>query len=198
MSSLLVLLLACAGSPAAPRELPSQLQIQGVQLQLPERGLSLAAQQASLADQQLGRAEQVQAQVGSQPGLNIESSSASWDLRGQRVVFEGEVRAVRGSFTLECERLEVEFSAPEQLQRAVATGGVRVRHGERIATGERADLHVPSGRLVLSGDPQIVEGRRRLQGEQIVLLLDDERLECLGCKLEIPAAESNAAPAGAP
>ncbi len=137
------------------------------------------------------------AQLGEGPGLSIESSHASWDLSQHNVVFEGDVRAVRGAFTLSCERLEASFDSPEQLSEAVASGEVTVNHRGRVATGQRAVLDVQAGRLVLEGEPSVRQGERSLSGERITLFLDDERLECDRCSLEIGAGP-DAASAGTP
>ncbi len=183
---LLGLLVACAGTGVGSGEpLPEQAVFQGVELHLPSAELVLRAAHAQAAEPHEGHASEVKAQLGGAPGLSIESERASWDLRGQSVVFEGAVSARRGAFTLECERLEASFDSPEQLRRAEASGQLRVRHGARVATGLRAVLDVPSGRLELEGQPEISEGGRSLRGERIVLFLDDERLECERCALVI-------------
>ncbi len=184
----LALLVACAGPPAQHADpLPEQASLRGVELQLPGPGLLLKAAhaQADPTQPQQGQATDVVAQLGDGPGLSVESARASWDLKGQNVVFEDEVVAVRGAFTLRCARLEASFDSPEQLSRATASGDVSVTHGERVARGERAVLDVAAGQLELTGAPSLVEGGRSLRGERIVLYLDDERLECDRCTLEI-------------
>ena len=91
------------------------------------------------------------------------------------------------------------FDTPESLRSAVATGQVRVVHGERVATGDQAELDVPSGRLEILGAPTLREGARSLRGDRLVLFLDDERLECEACTLEIAADDVEAAvPSSAP
>ncbi len=179
--------------------LPEAASLTGLQLRLPAGSLVLRAAHAQLADEDVGHAEQVSATAGSEPGLSIESERASWELRGQEVVFEGSVQAVRGAFTLHCDRLEARFDTPESLRSAVATGQVRVVHGERVATGDQAELDVPSGRLEILGAPTLREGARSLRGDRLVLFLDDERLECEACTLEIAADDVEAAvPSSAP
>ncbi len=193
---LLVLLAACSVGPLEPREpLPQATSLEGLELRLPAGALVVRAAHAQLDEADRGRAQQVTASVERGPGLSIQSEQASWDLKGQTVVFEGEVQAVRGAFTLACQRLEARFDSPEALRTALATGEVQVVHGERVATGERAELDVPSGRLELSGSPVLREGGRSLRGERLVLFLDDERLECQACTLEIAADESAVVPA---
>jgi len=188
MMPLLVLFLACSGpSPEAGQALPESASLDGIELRLPGPGLVLRAAHAQTlaTEPRQGEASQVTAELGDAPGLSIESAHASWDLRAQNVVFEQDVTAVRGAFTLRCQRLEASFDSPEQLSRAEASGDVTVTHGERVATGQRAVLDVQTGRLELGGQPTVTEGGRSLRGERIVLFLDDERLECDQCVLDI-------------
>jgi lipopolysaccharide export system protein LptA len=190
----LALLLACAGPPPAEAPpLAGLASFSGVELQLPGPRLLIRAAEAQVADPERGQASEVSAQLGEAPGLSIQSQRASWDLRGQTVVFEGEVHAVRGTFTLECARLEASFEQPEQLSRAEAWD-VTVRHGARVATGERAVLDVASGQLELQGQPALREGGRSLEGERIVLFLDSERLECERCSLALAPPEAPVVP----
>ena len=186
MISVFALLAACSGPGTGPDQvLPGVASFHGVELSLPARGLVLRAAHAQTLEPQRGDATDVEAQLGGEPGLSIVSEHASWDLRGQEVVFEGAVRADRGAFTLTCDQLRAVFDSPEQLRRAEASGDVRVHHGERVATGARATMDIELGRLELEGQPVITAGGRSLRGERIVLFLDDERLECHRCVLVI-------------
>lgn len=204
MNLLLALALACSGPPAGSGQpLPAQVNLTAVELYSLAPGLVLRAASAQTPGDEptRGQASEVVAELGSPPGLSISSAQASWDLRGHHVVFEGDVVAIRGGFTLRCQRLEATFDNPEQLSRATASGEVSVRHRDRLATGQRAVLDVAVGRLVLDGEPAVVEGGRSLRGERIVLFLDDERLECERCSLSIdqpslsaPTAASDASP----
>jgi lipopolysaccharide transport protein LptA len=188
-----LLLLACAGgTPAEPAPLPGHSAFTGLQLALPARALVLRAARAELAGPGRGMAETVTAEAGADPALSIRAARASWDLAGQSVVFEGAVEVERGGFTLTCERLEARFESPERLESAEATGQVSVRHRGRVATGQRASLDVPAGRIELTGEPRIREGGRTLAGERIVLLLDAERLECERCTLQVTATPGEA------
>jgi len=204
----LLLFACCAGAPLGALEEGvdeqprSAISMEGVQLRLPDRDAAFRARadHVELAADQRGLAQGLQASTSTQPGLEVSSKLASWDMKAGSVVFEGEVQAVRGEISLSCQSLQVSFSDPETLEHAVAEGDVLVRQAgrdgaaDRVARGERATLDVSSGRLELTGDPQVQEGGRHMRGERIVLFLDDERLECEACSLVLPPKSAPAAP----
>ncbi|MBW1881217.1 MAG: hypothetical protein JRJ84_22920 [Deltaproteobacteria bacterium] len=141
---------------------------------------------AWMDDDGSGQGVQAQAEVPGPAPLVITSHRSTWSLRDGTMVFEGEVEATRGEVVLDCDRLEVSYQN-DRVERAVASGAVRVRRGEQEARGSRALLTMADGRLVLEGDPVLRDGARHLRGERIVLFLDDERVECEQCRVEIAA-----------
>ncbi|MBN1337472.1 MAG: hypothetical protein JXB39_16075 [Deltaproteobacteria bacterium] len=160
MIAILALLSACGADPAPPvaTEGGPGLVLEGVRADLPATAPA--------------------------PSLHVTARRAAWDLPGRTVRFEGDVRGIRGDVTLDCAVLEVWFTDPDALERAEASGDVRVRQGAREARARAAVLDVPRGRIELSGSPSLAEEGLRLTGERIVLLLDDERIECDACSLE--------------
>lgn len=151
-----------------------------------------------------GRGIDATATVAGPPPLVITGKKSAWDLKKGEVSFEGGVTAVRGDVTITCARLDVTY-AGEKVETARASGDVRVTKGGREATGAAATLTVADGRVEITGSPAIRDGGNRMSGERIVLFLDDERLECDACRLEVsgdavapearPAAPAEARPA---
>ncbi len=172
----LVLALACA--PALP-EVEAEPPVSG--LRITSAALTLSAASAWVEDDLDGRAEEVRAEL---PPLVVEGERSTWSLDTGEVVFEGQVRATRGPVLLEAERLRVRYQE-ERIVLAEAEGQVRVSRGERLATAQQASLYVDSGRIVLSGQPTLQERGRHLQGQEIVLFLDEDRAECTRCKLVV-------------
>lgn len=139
---------------------------------------------AAWVDGDGGHGVEVAAEVPGPPPLTIEGERSAWSLRDGVVVFEGGVVARRDPVELACSRLEVQTEG-DRVVRAIATGDLVVRHGDRRATAAEAVLTVADGSLVLTGGPVLEDGTRRLTGERLVLFLDDERLECTECTLHI-------------
>lgn len=195
-AALLLLALApgCStGRPPPPPEAP--LVLHGARLEAGE-GLVVHAARATMDGTGAGAGQQVRAVLGPQvaseagagaapPPLQVEAPRSDWDLRARVVRFSGGVVATRGPVRLTCASLEVHYLDAERVDRALAEGEVEVRHGERVATGQRAELHAADGRVVLTGQPQLVEGANTLRGQQITLYLDDERLQCQDCTLVV-------------
>jgi lipopolysaccharide export system protein LptA len=131
-----------------------------------------------------GHGTETRAEAPGPPPLVVTGGRSEWKLADGVVVFEQAVTATRHDVTITCDRLEVRYSG-DRVEEATATGHVRVARGARAATGERATLTVADGRVVLEGSPTLTEGPNRMTGERIVLWLDDERLECDRCRLEV-------------
>lgn len=118
------------------------------------------------------------------PPLQIDGKTSRWRLKDGVVVFETDVVAVRGDVTMTCERLEVTY-AGERVERAVATGGVRVVKGERVGTAERAVLTTRDGRIEMTEQPRLSEGPNTMEGQRITLFLDEEEALCESCRLVV-------------
>ena len=179
----LVVMMACAGElPAVSRApLPMEDVVVTVGREPESVQISLAG---AWIDEDGGHGEGVLAEVAGAQPLEIRGEHSSWDLKDGTVVFEGSVVANRGDVRLSCARLEVTY-VEERVSTAVASGGVEVRQGTRVAVGARAHLTVDDGRIVLTGSARVDDGPHRLVGEPITLFLDEERVECDSCTLVI-------------
>jgi lipopolysaccharide export system protein LptA len=119
------------------------------------------------------------------PGWVVTGDRSSWSLSSGEVHFDGHVRAEHGTAVLTADALTLGY-ADTRLTAVHAIGGVRLVQGARLVTATEARLDVPTGALRLTGAPQLVEGGRRLMGEVVTLWLDDDRLTCERCRLELP------------
>lgn len=131
-----------------------------------------------------GHGVDAEATLAAAPPLVVKGDRSSWDFKKRTMRFEGNVQATRAAVTMTCDAIEVSYEG-ERITTAMASGTVVVTQGERIARGERATLTADDGRIVLQGSPSINDGPNTLVGDRIVLYLDDERLECQACRLEV-------------
>lgn len=179
-------LLACGQSPleAVPADRP---ELEGVVLtvgEAPEQVEITLASAVMDPDGSGGHGVDVTATVPGPPPLVITGKQSAWDLKKGEVVFDGGVTAVRADVTITCARLDVTY-AGDKVDVARASGDVHVWKGAREATGDTAVLTVADGRVELSGAPSIHDGANTMTGSRIVLFLDDERLVCDDCRLEV-------------
>lgn len=185
MILVLLAVIGCSHAPTAER-LPAGPPVRDLELIVGtgDQVVVLTAAGAWVEEDGDGRGEDVRATVPGPPPLTITGERSQWRLADGRVVFEGSVEAVRGPVRLLADRLEVAY-AGERVREAWASGAVRVERDARTATAAEAHLVVETGEVVLTGEPRVSEGPNVLSGERIVLFLDDERLECDRCRLEV-------------
>jgi len=175
----LALLLACAGH--ADPAIPAQLEVEGVVVTLSDES-QLSAEKAAVGDDGKVKAAAVVAKDGS---LEIHAPQTEWDLKTRTATLTGGVRATRGAVVLQCAQMVVNFSSPGRVATATATGDVRVSHGARRGTADRAVLSTADGQIVLTGSPALVDGANQMRGSKIVLHMDAEKVRCDDCRLQI-------------
>jgi len=175
----LALFVACVGHADPPEE-PGMVAT-GVALELAD-GREISAAVAQVAPGGDGVARDVVAKDGA---LEIEAPHTEWDLRSRTAILSGGVTARRGPVVLECTKMEVNFSSPGRVERAIALGAVRVRHGERSGRAERAVLTTVDGRITLTGSPVLADGANQMSGDRIVLHMDEDKVLCDGCRMTI-------------
>lgn len=93
-----------------------------------------------------------------------------------RVTFFGEVVARQSDLVIYADELTVTY-APDQkaMQRAEASGNVRVVRGEQVATAEHAIYDSLAETISLSGEPRVSQGESYLVGSAITIYLRENR-----------------------
>jgi lipopolysaccharide export system protein LptA len=187
---LLILLLGCVVE--SPGVASPEVEFTGLELE-DSQGNRVLASRGTMEPDGRGQGWEVQANLrveggteeGSSPPpeLKIEAEHSQWDLKARTVRFDGDVRTTRGEMYMVCARLDVRLGEGDSIESAVAEGEIRVTHGKRIATGNRAELFAKYGELIITGNPVVVEGGNSLAGERITLWLDDDRMDCEACTL---------------
>lgn len=118
--------------------------------------------------------------------IQIASDRMVADQKNRTVVFEGHVTAQQGTMTITAEKLTVYGAEKakgagaasghvtgEQIERIEAEGHVVISEGDRVATARKAVLDNRQQKIVLMGDPVLVQGQDKVQGEVITLYLQD-------------------------
>ena len=106
--------------------------------------------------------------------------------------FIGNVKVVRGEYTLTTDRLKIFFDelkkeanenndAKVTIKEIIADGNVRILSDELTARADRAIYDRKTRTLVLSGKSTEVNRKaQRIKGEQITIFIDTERVEVTG------------------
>jgi lipopolysaccharide export system protein LptA len=114
--------------------------------------------------------------------LKIASDRMEANQNDKTVLFEGHVVVKQDDLTITGKRLKV-YSAGDQkdpasqsamvdkIDRIEVEGDVTISQKDKVATAERAVYYHQEQKIVLSGQPSVVQGADRIQGRLITLLL---------------------------
>jgi lipopolysaccharide export system protein LptA len=116
----------------------------------------------------------------------IHSNTLEVDQKKQFIVFEGKVRAEREGMVVDCQKMLVYYregsamkeAQPEsrQIDRIVALGDVSIRRPDgSVARAGKAVFYQTEEKVVLTEDPFVQQGQDTVEGNKIVLYLNENR-----------------------
>ncbi|MCY1074501.1 LptA/OstA family protein [Archangium lansingense] len=94
-----------------------------------------------------------------------------------QAVFTGDVVVKHRTMDLRCDKLTASYNNAREVTRADCTGNVRAVDGDRRAKGERARLNVPSGTLVVTGNPEAEDPMIHIKGTEVRMTLGGKSFE---------------------
>lgn len=100
------------------------------------------------------------------------------DRKLQMAVYSGHVVLYdqENDLTIRSDRLEFLFdNKMEEVQKAVATGGVQINSGDRYSTAERAEYFPGEQKAILTGSPKVWQNNDTVTGSRVILLLKEDR-----------------------
>jgi lipopolysaccharide export system protein LptA len=114
--------------------------------------------------------------------LRIASDRMEANQNDKTILFEGHVVVQQDDLTITGKRLTVytaedrkNAAAPstmvDKIDRIEVEGDVTISQKDKVATSERAVYYHEEQKIVLSGQPSVVQGEDRIQGRLITLLL---------------------------
>ena len=116
--------------------------------------------------------------------VTISADSLEVNRKTRVAIYQGNVAAndrARG-LTILADRIEFYFDERmEEVERAAATGNVRLSYGERRGVAERAEYFPREDRAVLLGHPKVWQENDVVTGCRITLLLREDRSQVDGC-----------------
>ena len=139
-------------------------------------GIALAT--ALLAAAAGARAERPEDAAPEEPQTVITSERLTYDADRRYALFEQDVTVTDPALRLTADRLTVRFNEQNAVVSIEAVGNVAIEQPDRRAWAERAEYDVATGRILLEGEPRVMQGRDLLSGERITFWRDQQRLVC--------------------
>ncbi len=118
--------------------------------------------------------------------IDVDADQFELSGRDTRGVFRGNVVARQGDVTIRATAVDATYSQKANaIVQAVATGEVTVTSGAKVGKSERAEFDNGRRTVVLSGEPRLWEEGTVLEGREIVFHVDDGRVECFDCSIDV-------------
>lgn len=110
----------------------------------------------------------------------------------KKAIFKGNVKAVRGKVTLNCDTLDVTYTeetdAKGEKKTEVtfldAAGNVVIVSGTQTVTGTTAHMDVKTNKLTVKGNAKVVQGKTVMNGQQLFVDLNTNRSEMTGGRVK--------------
>lgn len=126
--------------------------------------------------------------------ISIQYGSSELITKGseKKLILKSAVMATQGDLAIRAERVEASFdSSARSIRRITADGGVTVTSGDMIGRAERAEFDNEKRTVTLSGGPTVLDQGAILRAETITLHVDESRVECARCSVEVDPARVN-------
>lgn len=131
------------------------------------------------------------AKVAGRGPMLIAADRVVYDTQGRVATFRGGVVATRGDLTVHAPRLVTRLDEHGRIVSGVTGGGpVTVTQRDRRGTAQKATFTGGTNRLVLEGEPTVVERESTLAGETITFLLAEDRVEVQRPRASFPLREA--------
>jgi outer membrane protein assembly factor BamD len=116
----------------------------------------------------------------SQP-IDVTSDKVEARWKENLIIFKGNVIARQKDMVIYADSLEVTTNEDGKgIERAVAGGNVKIQQGLRVANCQKAVFYNLDQKLILTGDPKVSEGENIVLGDEIIFLIDKNRVEVKG------------------
>ena len=108
--------------------------------------------------------------------ITVKSNEMTADNVGKTAVFTGKVVSKQGDITMFSDKLVVHYAdSSKEVEKVEAFGNVRIVQLNRTGFGEQAVYESAIGRIVLTGNPRVVQGTDTISGKVITYYVDEDR-----------------------
>lgn len=115
--------------------------------------------------------------------INITADRMDAFQRENRVIFEGNVVAQQEETYLYARKIVADLAPQEQgggIRKVVAQDNVKITQNDRVATCDRAEFDHLRRTIELHGNPKIWQGKDWIDGEKVLVQLDQEKMTVVG------------------
>jgi lipopolysaccharide export system protein LptA len=109
--------------------------------------------------------------------LHVQANTMEFDFRQGQLLYKGAVAVQHGDVKMRADELKITFEPknPRQVQKIEARGDVHVDHQTETASGRLAVYDPERATITLTGDARLGSGPNTVQGEKVVVYLDQGR-----------------------
>lgn len=108
----------------------------------------------------------------------ITAKRLTFDYKRFIAVFEDEVVVEDPKVRIESDQMTVIFHRTNDVKSVTATGNVRMKSQDKVATCKKAVYLADTEEVLLTGDAVLSRGRDRVSGDRITFYLNQERVIC--------------------
>jgi lipopolysaccharide export system protein LptA len=121
--------------------------------------------------------------------IAVSADAMEFDYHSRVLTYTGSVVVTQGDMKLESKSLTVALDdhADNRIKEVVADGQVRLSQGTRWATGGHAVFDQARNTVVLSDNAELHDGPNQVNGDRVVVYLDEERSVVEGGKGRVTA-----------
>ncbi len=110
--------------------------------------------------------------------ITVKSNEMTADNKGKTAIFSGKVVAKQGDITIFSDKLVVSYADKNsEVEKVEAFGNVRIIQLNRTGFADQAIYDNRNGRIILTGNPRVVQGSDSISGKVITYYVDDDKSE---------------------
>ena len=123
--------------------------------------------------------------------IEVRAAHTEVELRGKErhARLSGEVIATQADLTLRAPDVDATLGDGGGIARIVARHGVEVAQAGKVAQAGEATFDNVSRTVTLTGDPRLWDGDNLVEGERIVLHVDEKTVQCYECSVDVDPAK---------
>jgi len=113
--------------------------------------------------------------------ITINSNEMTADNKGKTAIFTGKVIAKQGDVTIYADKAIINYGDQKgEVDKVEADGNVRIIKENSVGTSSHAVYESKAGRITLTGNPRVMQGKDTVSGKVITYYVDEDRSEVTG------------------